>query len=124
MCGGRTEPQRTVEQRSYSSDAPGRPASVARPTTRLCGGDVNVDKEARGAERTNVLATRHGTVHVVPMPKRMTITLDEAVYDGLFQTVKRGRVSRFIRDLLRPLVSADALENGYRLMAARCGARE
>lgn len=56
-------------------------------------------------------------MHVILMHKRMTITLDEAVYDGLFRTVGRGRVSQFIEDLLRPHVSGDALEDGYRMMA-------
>jgi hypothetical protein len=52
------------------------------------------------------------------MHKRMTITLDEAVYDGLYRTVGKRRMSQFIEDLLRPHVSGDALEAGYQSMAA------
>ena len=52
------------------------------------------------------------------MHKRMTITLDEAVYDGLYRTVGRRRMSQFIEDLLRPHVSGSALDAGYRAMAA------
>ena len=52
------------------------------------------------------------------MQKRMTITLDEAVYDGLYRTISKRKMSQFIEDLLRPLVLDTSLENGYRDMAA------
>lgn len=52
------------------------------------------------------------------MHKRMTITLDEAVYDGLYRTVGKRRMSQFIEDLLRPLVVDTPLDDGYRAMAA------
>ena len=51
------------------------------------------------------------------MHKRMTITLDEAVYDGLYRTVGKRRMSQFIEDLVRPHVSDTALDAGYRAMA-------
>lgn len=52
------------------------------------------------------------------MHKRMTITLDEAVYDGLNRTIGKRRMSQFIEDLLRPHVLDSALDNGYKAMAA------
>jgi len=52
------------------------------------------------------------------MHKRMTITLDEAVYDGLYRTVGKRRMSQFIEDLVRPHVVDSALDDGYRAMAA------
>jgi len=52
------------------------------------------------------------------MHKRMTITLDEAVYDGLYRTVGKRRMSQFIEDLLKPHVLGSALDDGYRAMAA------
>ena len=52
------------------------------------------------------------------MHKRMTITLDEAVYDGLYRTVGKRRMSQFIEDLVRPYVLDTALDDGYRAMAA------
>lgn len=52
------------------------------------------------------------------MHKRMTITLDEAVYEGLYRTVGKRRMSQFIEDLLRPHVADTALDAGYRAMAA------
>ncbi len=51
------------------------------------------------------------------MHKRMTITLDEAVYDGLYRTVGKRRMSQFIEDLVRPHVSGASLDAGYRDMA-------
>lgn len=52
------------------------------------------------------------------MHKKMTITLDEAVYDGLYRTIGKRRMSQFIEDLLRPHVMDTALDDGYRAMAA------
>ncbi|MDR2837561.1 MAG: hypothetical protein LBV49_03190 [Azonexus sp.] len=53
------------------------------------------------------------------MHRKMTITLDEAVYEGLRQTVGQGKMSQFIGDLLRPhVVGAATLDDGYRAMAA------
>lgn len=52
------------------------------------------------------------------MQKRMTITMDEAVYDGLLRVVGRGKVSRFLEDLARPHVLDTAMDDDYRAMAA------
>ena len=52
------------------------------------------------------------------MHRRITITLDEAVYEGLQRRIGRRRISRFIEDLVRPYVLDSALEEGYRAMAA------
>ena len=52
------------------------------------------------------------------MHKKMTITLDEAVYDGLYRTVGKRRMSQFIEDLVRPYVLDTVLDDGYRAMAA------
>ena len=52
------------------------------------------------------------------MHKRMTITLDEAVYEGLYRTVGKRRISQFIEDLVRPHVLGTSLDDGYRAMAA------
>lgn len=51
------------------------------------------------------------------MHKKMTITLDEAVYEGLWRTVGRRRMSQFIEDLLRPHVLGESLDDGYKAMA-------
>lgn len=52
------------------------------------------------------------------MHKRMTVTLDEAVYDGLYRTVGKRRMSQFIEDLIKPHVLDTVLDDGYRAMAA------
>lgn len=52
------------------------------------------------------------------MHKRMTITLDEAVYDGLHRRVGKRKMSQFIEDLVRPLVVDSALDAGYAAMAS------
>ena len=52
------------------------------------------------------------------MHKRMTITLDEEVYEGLYRRIGKRRISQFIEDLLRPHVMDTTLDDGYRAMAA------
>jgi hypothetical protein len=52
------------------------------------------------------------------MHKRMTITLDEPVYEGLCRVVSQRHRSQFIEDLLRPRVMGSGLDDGYRAMAA------
>jgi hypothetical protein len=50
--------------------------------------------------------------------RKLTITVDEEVYDGLHRVVGRGHISRFLNELARPHVVDDPLEEGYRAMAA------
>ena len=52
------------------------------------------------------------------MPRRMTITLDETVYEGLHRTIGKRHRSRFIENLLRPHVLDTLLDDGYQAMAA------
>jgi len=52
------------------------------------------------------------------MHRKMTISLDETVYDGLYRTVGRRHMSQYIEDLLRPHVLDTALDEGYKAMAA------
>lgn len=52
------------------------------------------------------------------MHRKMTITLDEAVYEGLYRKVGKRRMSQFIEDLLRPHVVDKSLDAGYQAMAA------
>ena len=52
------------------------------------------------------------------MQKKVTISLDEAVYDGLIRLVGRGKISEFIENLVRPHVFGGQLDEGYRAMAA------
>jgi hypothetical protein len=52
------------------------------------------------------------------MHKKMTISLDEAVYDGLYRTIGKRRMSQFIENLVRPHVMDTALDAGYQAMAS------
>jgi hypothetical protein len=51
------------------------------------------------------------------MQKKLTITLDAQVYDGLHRVVGRRRISRFLESLARPHVTGQRLEAAYRQMA-------
>jgi hypothetical protein len=50
------------------------------------------------------------------MQKRMTITMDEAVYEGLVRVVGRRKISGFLESLARPHVMTDELAEGYKAM--------
>ena len=51
------------------------------------------------------------------MQKKLTITVDEKVYDGLRKRIGPGRISHFIEDLVRPHVIDEELELAYAQMA-------
>lgn len=52
------------------------------------------------------------------MKRKLTITVSEAVYDGLHRTIGRRRISQFIEKLALPHVVPPDLEASYREMAA------
>lgn len=52
------------------------------------------------------------------MAKKLTITVDDEVYEGLRNVIGARRISRFLNDLARPHVTARSLVEGYRAMAA------
>ena len=51
------------------------------------------------------------------MHKKLTIILDERVYEGLHTVIGRRKVSQFIESLVRPHVVDVDIEEGYKLMA-------
>lgn len=51
------------------------------------------------------------------MQKKLTITIAEEVYEGLYTVVGPRRISQFIEDLVRPLVTMEDLNAAYREMA-------
>ncbi|RLC90308.1 MAG: addiction module antitoxin [Chloroflexi bacterium] len=51
------------------------------------------------------------------MQRKLTLTIDERVYEGLYAVIGRRRISRFIEDLVRPYVLYQELEAAYRQMA-------
>ena len=50
--------------------------------------------------------------------RKLTITVDEEVCEGLHRVVGRRRISPFLTELARSHVISDDLEAGYRAMAA------
>lgn len=51
------------------------------------------------------------------MQKKLTITVDEKVYDGLHAVIGRRRISQFIESLVRPHVTNQELDAAYQQMA-------
>ena len=52
------------------------------------------------------------------MSKKLTIMVEDEVYEGLHRVVGQRRIGRFLSDLARPHVTRLDLEAGYRAMAA------
>ena len=52
------------------------------------------------------------------MTKKLTITIDDEVYEGLYRRVGPRRISRFLEALAKPHVLDEDLESAYRDMAA------
>lgn len=51
------------------------------------------------------------------MQKKLTISVDAAVYDGLYRTVGPRRISQFIEDLVKPHVLDEDMSAAYAQMA-------
>ena len=51
------------------------------------------------------------------MQKKLTITVDEEVYEGLHETIGPRKISKFIQELVRPYVVRPNLESAYSEMA-------
>ncbi|MGH7604631.1 MAG: addiction module antitoxin [Gemmatimonadaceae bacterium] len=57
------------------------------------------------------------------MARKLTILIDDAVYEGLHRMVGRGGISKFIEELARPHLAQRDLSAQY-IEAARDAARE
>jgi hypothetical protein len=66
----------------------------------------------------NGLYTYSTRIRTRQVRRKLTITVDEEVYDGLHRVVGRRHISRFLNDLAKPHVVESGLEEGYRAMAA------
>jgi hypothetical protein len=51
------------------------------------------------------------------MQKKLTITVDEIVYEGLHKTIGPGKISKFVQELVRPHVVRPDLNAAYAEMA-------
>ena len=52
------------------------------------------------------------------MQKKLTITIDESVYQGLYNNIGEGKISKFIETLIKPYVLNQELEQEYKNMVA------
>jgi hypothetical protein len=52
------------------------------------------------------------------MTKKLTISIDDRVYDGLHAVIGRGHIGRFLEDLARPFVVTESLSAAYRELSA------
>lgn len=57
-------------------------------------------------------------LYVLNMQKKLTITVEAEVYDGLHTVIGRRHISRFLNDLARLHVVGQDLAAGYAAMAA------
>ena len=57
-------------------------------------------------------------VYYTYMGKKLTIIIDDDVYEGLYRHVGRRKIGRFLEGLARPHVINADLENAYSDMAA------
>jgi len=51
------------------------------------------------------------------MQKKLTITVDEEIYEGLYKTIGPRKISKFVQELVRPHVVRPDLESAYAEMA-------
>jgi predicted CopG family antitoxin len=52
------------------------------------------------------------------MQKKLTISLNELVYDELCRVIGRGNISKFIENLIKPQLKGNDLDAAYKEMAA------
>jgi len=52
------------------------------------------------------------------MHKKLTISIDEQVYEGLYKIVGKDAMSQFVENLVRPHVIKEDLDTAYQQMAA------
>ena len=51
------------------------------------------------------------------MQKKLTLTVDQEVYEGLHRVIGRRKISKFVEELVRPHVVRPDLESAYAQMA-------
>ena len=51
------------------------------------------------------------------MKKKLTITIEEKVYNDLYLTIGRRKISKFIEKIIKPYVTNDNLKLAYQQMA-------
>jgi hypothetical protein len=52
------------------------------------------------------------------MTRKLTISIDDRVYEGLQAVIGRGNIGKFLENLARPFVVGDSLSAAYAEMSA------
>ena len=52
------------------------------------------------------------------MKKKLTITVDEHVYDGLYSVIGPGKISAFIENLIKLVINDIDMDGAYKELAA------
>ena len=52
------------------------------------------------------------------MTRKLTISIDDRVYDGLHAVIGRGNIGKFLEDLARPFVVTESLSAAYAELSA------
>ena len=55
--------------------------------------------------------------YYIRMMKKLTISISEEVYEGLYAKIGSGKISRFLDALARPHVVDEDIDAGYRAMS-------
>jgi hypothetical protein len=81
---------------------------------RVAPGRVAPDKEVLAM----VVYTYNTRIEGATMKKKLTITVSEDVYDGLYKVIGHRRIGEFLESLARPHVVAEGFDEVYAAMAA------
>jgi hypothetical protein len=52
------------------------------------------------------------------MTKKLTMSIDDRVYEGLHAVIGQGNIGKFLEDLARPFVVSESLSAAYAEMSA------
>lgn len=59
--------------------------------------------------------------YYIRMMKKLTISISEEVYEGLYAKIGSGKISRFLDALARPHVVDEDIDAGYKAMSLDSG---
>ena len=90
-------------------------AKSAAPLKRIVG--LTFENEEIDRNEGCTYSIRINDVRRFAMQKKLTITIDEKVYEGLHDVIGPRKISKFVEELVRPHVVRPRLESEYEKMA-------
>ena len=90
-------------------------AKSAAPLKRIVG--LIFEHEEIDRNEGCTYSIRIDDVRRCAMQKKLTITIDEKVYEGLHDVIGPRKISKFVEELVRPHVVRPRLESEYEKMA-------